>query len=453
MKAKTENTVATLQLTISRSFLRLVTFLLFSTAFFRVLAGDGVATNNPMPVADAQKAIASTVAQARLDYGPGKPPKFWSVAAADTVMARWPDFTKAYFNSWTYVNGYELCGFEMLAHATGDQKYFDFIQRYIDQCVDADGNFLAVINAKGRTNRPSFNNLDSMMTGNTLVLLYEATKDNRYKQAAEKIRAALDDYPRNRDGGFWHARKMSGQMWIDGIFMGQMFLLRYGKSIGDRQQCWDEASKQICVYARRAEQGHSGLYLHGYFEAGHGTNVPNWADPKTGLSREVWSEGLGWYALVVVEALADLPRDHPRRGEVADIFRRMAAGLKRTQDPKTGRWFQVVDKGERPDNWTDTSGSAMFTYALAKGIELGLLDRTEYSPVVKRGYQGIIGNARINEQGLLDIYSACDGLGVQSSYERYINFKQSVNAKEAVAGFLWATAIVEQPQLELLKQK
>jgi unsaturated rhamnogalacturonyl hydrolase len=77
-----------------------------------------------------------------------------------------------------------------------------------------------------------------------------------------------------------------------------------------------------------------------------------------------------------------------------------------------------------------------------------LLDRAGYTPVVEKGYQGITQNAKINEQGLLDIYSACDGLGVQSNYDRYINYKKSVNAKEAVAGFLWATAIVEKPRLE-----
>jgi unsaturated rhamnogalacturonyl hydrolase len=135
------------------------------------------------------------------------------------------------------------------------------------------------------------------------------------------------------------------------------------------------------------------------------------------------------------------------------IYHRLAAGLKRAQDPQSGRWFQVVDKGDRPDNWTDNSGSAMFTYTIARGIELGLLEDKEYGPVVSRGYQGIIANARINAHGLLDIYSACDGVGVQPDYAHYINFKKSINAKEAVAAFLWATAIVEKPQLATLKKK
>lgn len=429
-----------------------MSLMLFSlAALLPATAADGQMTTNPVPTAKQRKYTAPADPLAHLDYAPGKPPKFWSVAAAETIMARWPDFTKAYDNAWTYVNGYELCGIEQLYRATGDQKYFNYIQRYLDQFVDADGNFCAVKNYQGQASRPSFDNLDNMLLGSLLVMLYETTHDNRYQLAADKIRRALDDYPRNNDGGFWHNKRMNGQMWIDGIFMGQMFLIRYGKSIGDSQYCWDEVTKQICVYARRAEQGRSGLYLHGFFESGHGGNTPGWADLKTGLSPEVWSEGLGWYALVVVEAIADLPKDHPRRPEVVSIFQRLAAGLKRTQDPKSGRWFQIVDQGDRPDNWTDNSGSAMFTYALAKGIELELLPQDEYSVVVQNGYAGITASARINGAGLVDIDSACEALGVQSSYERYIRFKQSTNAREAVAGFLWATTIVEKPQLKPLK--
>lgn len=401
-----------------------------------------------------EKAAATAMPDAHLDYAPGKAPPFWSVAAADTVMARWPDYSKAYWQAWTYVNGYELFGFDLLYRAIGDRKYFEYTKRYIDQFIDEEGNFRGVVNSRGQTNRPSFNNLDSMMTGNIVVMLYEYTRDEHYKKAAEKIRRALDDYPRNRDGGFWHARSLNGQMWIDGIFMGQMFLTRYGKSIGDTAYCRDEATKQICVFAKRAQRGDSGLYLHAVFEPGHGERKPVlWADKETGLSPEVWSEGLGWYALVVVETLDDLPKEHPRRAEVEHIFRRLAAGLKRTQDPKSGRWFQVVDKGGQAGNWTDNSGSAMFTYALARGIDLGLLDQQEYASVVARGYEGITQNARINENGLLDLSSACDGLGVQTSYDRYIHYPQKLNAKEAVAGFLWATAIVEKPRLMLLKKQ
>lgn len=415
-----------------------------------VIAAEAATSATKRPA--VPDAAATAVPGARLDYPPGKPPRFWSVALAESVMARWPDYTQAYFNSWTYVNGYMFCGFERLWRDTGDQRYFDYIKRYVDRFVDAQGEFQSVTNARGQLRPMRFENLDNMMTGNTLVMLYETTKDPRYRKAADRIRRALDDYPRNKDGGFWHARSLPGQMWIDGIFMGQMFLTRYGKSVGDTAYAWDEATTQIVVYARRAQKGDSGLYLHGLYEPGHGNKECRWADPKTGLSPEVWSEGLGWYALIVAETLADLPKAHPRRAEVEDIFRRLAAALKRAQDARSGCWFQVVDKGEQPDNWTDTSGSAMFTYAITKGVELGLLDSMEYASVVAKGYQGIIANAKINERGLVDIASACDGVGVQTNYARYIHYKQSLNAKEAVVGFLWAAEIVERPQLARIKK-
>jgi rhamnogalacturonyl hydrolase YesR len=363
---------------------------------------------------------------------------------ADTIMRRNPGTPKDVLAQWSYWKAYTLVGFEMLYKSTGDRRYFDFIRREMDPFVDEKGNLVNV----------RLNSLDSFMAGNMIVALYEYTKEERYRTAATQIRRAFDNYPRNPDGGFWHGPNLTGQMWVDGVFMGQMFLIRYGNSIGDRDYCFNEAARQITVFAGHALKDTSGLYYHGWTAGPDlakvvGNNAPPvptlWANPETGLSSEVWSEGLGWYALILSETLAVLPRDHPQRAEVADIYTRLAEGLKRTQDPKTGGWFQVVDKGDRPDNWIDSSGSAMFTYAIQRGIELGLLDRKEYAPVVGRGYQAIVSLAKINQEGLVDIYGACDGLCVQANYSAYIHYPKSVNAKEAVAGFLWATAVVEKP--------
>ncbi len=151
----------------------------------------------------------------------------------------------------------------------------------------------------------------------------------------------------------------------------------------------------------------------------------------TGLSSEVWSEGLGWYALILAETLAVLPASHPRRAEVLDIFVRLAGGLVRTQDPATGGWFQVVDKGDRRDNWIDTSGTAMFTYALQRGIEIGTLKEAEYKPVVARGYQCIVDNATADDNGLVDVHSACDGLCVQQRLRRLCQGAESHQCKRS----------------------
>lgn len=390
--------------------------------------------------------VIGLLAAAPLVCAPDPAPKSWSIAIADTIMKRNPGTPQDRLARWSYWKGYTLNGFEMLWQSTGNAKYFDFIKREMDPSIDANGHLVNV----------ELNSLDNVMAGNIVVGLYEHTHDPRYRTAATEIRKAFDTFPRNPDGGFWHNRELQGEMWVDGVFMGEMFLIRYGKSIGDREYCYDEAAKQIILFAKHARKGDGGLYYHAWAAKPELAKViPGrkvlWADPKTGLSRDVWSEGLGWYALVVVETLADLPPDHPHRPEVLDIYKRLAAGLKRVQDPKSGGWFQVVDKGDRPDNWIDNSGSAMFTYSLERGIALGLLDRGEYAPVVANGYRAITANARLNKDGLVDILSACDGVCVQANYADYVNYKKSVNAKEAVAGFLWATTIVEKPTLATKK--
>jgi unsaturated rhamnogalacturonyl hydrolase len=107
----------------------------------------------------------------------------------------------------------------------------------------------------------------------------------------------------------------------------------------------------------------------------------------------------------------------------------------------------VVDKGNLPDNWTDISGSAMFTYALQRGIQIGLLDKSIYQPVVKSGYEGITNAVRINEKGLVEVSPTGDGVTVKKDYATYVSVPKVLNAKEAVAGFLWATALYETPEL------
>jgi rhamnogalacturonyl hydrolase YesR len=354
-----------------------------------------------------------------------------SIALADTIMARYPDPLTIPYKRWCYVHGYVLAGFEKLYESTREPRYFDYVRRYVDTHVTADGEV------------PAFTgeSLDDMMAGTAIVSVFQKTGDARCRRAAERIRRSFDDYPRNSDGGFWHARNLPHEMWIDGVFMGQMFLTRYGAVIGDRQACFDEAARQIGIMADRLLKAGSGLYYHGYDEA----RRVSWADKSTGLSSDVWSEGLGWYALVLAETLSLMDSGHPGRPGVQSILRGLVEALARVQDPKTGLWYQVVDKGDRPENWHDTSGSAMFVYAIQRAVELGVVDAGRYRPVAEQGYAGVKTKARTGADGLVDIHDACDGVCVQNGYEDYIAYKKVINAKEAVGGVLWASVIMEKP--------
>ena len=356
-----------------------------------------------------------------------------SVALADSILTRFPNPDHIPYRSWCYVQGYVLAGFEKLWAYTGDPRYFEYIQKFVDQHVTANGDLRDFTGES----------LDDMMAGTMVVAVYEHTADLKYRLAAAKIRQAFEDYPCNSDGGFWHARSLPHEMWIDGVFMGQMFLTRYGAVIGDRDYCFDEATRQILILASHCRKGDTGLFLHAYDESRNAA----WTDPATGLSPEVWSEGLGWYALVLVESLMVLPLDHPSRPQVVKILLTLVEGLRKTQDANTGLWYQIVDKGDRPDNWHDTSGSAMFLYIIQRAIDLGFVGAEKYGSVIERGYQGLISKAAVNMDGLVDIYDACDGVCVQPSYADYINYPKSINAKEAVGSFLWATVAIEKPAL------
>jgi rhamnogalacturonyl hydrolase YesR len=91
--------------------------------------------------------------------------------------------------------------------------------------------------------------------------------------------------------------------------------------------------------------------------------------------------------------------------------------------------------------------------SILPGCHRQLLDEKEYGPVAAKGYRGIVGNAKINAEGRVDVFSACDGVSVQASYADYVNDRRKVNAKEAMAGFLRATAIVERPALEAARKR
>jgi unsaturated rhamnogalacturonyl hydrolase len=366
-----------------------------------------------------------------------------SVRLADTLLARYPDPDTFPFRTWCYSQGYVLIGMLKVWRATGDERYLAWVRRFADQHVTPEGDLLGF----------SGDSLDDIMSGAVIAEMAAITGHERYRRAARTIYASMADYPRNTDGGFWHGRHLPGQMWIDGVFMGGMFLVRYGDLIagadsgardaGTRNACFDEMAAQIVTFAELCRKGDTGLFLHGYDES----RKASWADPITGLSSEVWSEGLGWYALILVEALERWPSGHTGSAQVQAVLEELLGGLLRAQDPASGLWFQVVDKGHLSDNWCDTSGTAMFVYTLKRASELGIQAPSAApgacAEAARRGYAGLQRRIATGADGGVDVLIACDGLGVQDNYRAYIDFPQQVNAKEAVGGVLWAATIMD----------
>lgn len=355
----------------------------------------------------------------------------YSERLAETLMKRFPDPDSYPYLSWSYSQGFMLWGFIRLFEKTGKDSYFSYVKQYCEEHVQADGTVLGFTGVS----------LDDIMTGSVLAWMYQHTKEEKYRLACNHIRLAFNDYPRNRDGGFWHGRPLEGEMWVDGLFMGLMFLVRYGAYVNeeDRSYCFSEAIRQLNIVFDRCEKDGTGLLYHAYSER---PETP-WASVINGKSSEVWSEGLGWYAMILVDVLGIIPKDFPGWDSVQKQLEKLLCSLAKVQDSCSGLWYQVVDKINDPGNWCDTSGSAMFLYTFYKARALNLVEPWKYDEVIQKGFEGLKTKYLIDPEGNVNIIDACDGLGVQLNYEFYVRFRKSVNAKEAVAAVLWATAAVE----------
>jgi unsaturated rhamnogalacturonyl hydrolase len=350
-----------------------------------------------------------------------------AVQFADWIMLRWPDPTTITTKGWEYNNGIILQGLAKVFEKTGDVRYLNYIRHFVDFYLgDSDTVDLGAVH-----------NIDRIQPGILLLFLYEHTGLEKYRRAADHVRRRYDQFPVNEAGGFWHKTHYPHQMWVDGIYMGQPFLVKYGHLFGDSPACLETAVFQITLLARHAQRS-DGLLLHAW----DGDRDAAWADPETGLSPEVWGRGVGWFAMALVDVLKYVPPDHPDAEELQLILRKLAGGLKSTQDAETGLWFQVLDKGERPDNWHETTATGMFVYALKVASEEGYVD-SNYREVAEKGWEGLKSKIVTDPEGFPVLTDAVQGMGVQADYENYVNKQRLHNSPHGLCAVLLAATQME----------
>jgi unsaturated rhamnogalacturonyl hydrolase len=342
----------------------------------------------------------------------------WSRAVVDSTMKRYPNPSD--LGSWGYAKALFLFGEYLVWKRTGDPRYLQYIKGWVDTHIDGQGNL-----------DHNTESLDSMMPGNLLLLLYQATKEEKYKLAADKIRQRLNTYPRTADGGFWHATGASRQhqLWGDGVFMSMPFLVRYGRLFGESAYANDEAAKQLIVYASHLRSP-DGLLYHAYDESG----AASWADPSTHHSAEFWCRAVGWYGMTLVDVLDVLPAGDPKRPELIAILRDLVRGLAKYQDSKTGLWYQVVDKGSTPGNWLETSSSSMYSYVISLAVQRGYVDKS-YEAAAQSGYKGVLTKLSIDSDGLANISDICEGTNV-ADLAYYFARKRNMNDFHGLGAFL-----------------
>ncbi len=362
-------------------------------------------------------ALAALALPAPAAHQPPASPPGWGVRFADTVMATWPDpaAIDPAKNGWEYNTGIVLFGMSKVYESTRDPRYLDYIRRWVDGYVNEQG----VLGwDQSRTH-----NLDYIQPGVLVLFLYEQTGLPKYKTAAETVRQAFATIPKNAEGGFWHKGIHPNEMWIDGIYMGEPFLVRYGRLFGDAAFANDTAAFQATLAAEHCLDPKSGLLYHAWDQ----DKNAEWADPKTGRSPVVWSRGMGWYVMALVDILELLPPEHPGYPKLTALLKQNVAGLAKAQDPKTGLWYQVLDQPTLPGNWHEHSGSGMFIYAIHKAVRLKFVDAS-YTAVVDRAWKGLQATFENDASGRPVFTSTVQGMGVQKDAAGYLAIPRLKNS-------------------------
>jgi unsaturated rhamnogalacturonyl hydrolase len=342
----------------------------------------------------------------------------WGRAVVDSTLRRFPD--PATFGRWNYAFGLYLYGQHLVFQRTREQRYLSYIKTWVDTHVDADGH----------VDWPLDKMLDNRMPGLLLLALHQESPEPRYKRAIERIRRSLDLHPRTSDGGFWHMATEPGQLWADGAFMMAPFLIEYGRAFPDGGVSRDEAVRQLLVYARHLQDPATGLLFHGYDETGHAA----WLAPGTKHSQEFWCRAIGWYGVALVYTLDRLDDAHPERPDLLGVLGKLVPALARHQDPASGRWFQVVDKGSHPANWTETSCSSMHTYVLARAVERRYVS-SSYADAAARGYRGVLGRILLDAEGNADLGEISQGTHV-GTLGYYLARRRLTNDPHGLGAFL-----------------
>jgi unsaturated rhamnogalacturonyl hydrolase len=283
-------------------------------------------------------------------------------------------------------------------------------------------------------------NIDKINFGKHLLTLYERTGEEKYRLAVERYVEQMHHHPKTAEGAYWHKKKYPHQMWLDGLYMGMPFLARYARDF-NQPEWFDVAANQIKLAYRKTLDPDTGLLYHAQDES----KAERWADPETGQSPSFWGRAMGWYMMAVVDVLDYLPENHKDREDIILILNHVSEALLKVRDEDTGLWYQVLDMGGRDGNYLETSGSAMFIYAFAKGANRGYLP-PDYFQIAGDAFDQMVDKLVVEEEnGLITLTNASGGCGLGGSnpyrtgeFDYYVSVRRVGNDVKAVGPFILA---------------
>lgn len=199
------------------------------------------------------------------------------------------------------------------------------------------------------------------------LAIYDRTGDDAYLDAARRQYEFLADARRTADGAI-STFADEVEVWVDSVYMLAPFLFRYGEAASDPDAV-DEAVRTLSVYSEHLRDDRTGLYRHSWIET-----------PDSFRDSTLWARGNGWAALSLVDALDRLPASHEAVPALRSYFLDLADAVVSLQD-RSGLWHDLLDD---PESQLEVSGTAALAAALARGVDVGVLDADDHAPVAER---------------------------------------------------------------------
>lgn len=297
---------------------------------------------------------------------------------------------------WNYIDGCMITAVLALYEDTKDKKYLDFADSYVGWFVCDDG--------KIKTYDPQEKNLDNISMGRNLFMLYDITGKEKYHLAADVIRSQIDIQPRTKAGSFWHKQIYPDQVWLDGLYMAEPFYTIYETRFR-KMEGYRDIMQQFFNVRKYQRDEKTGLYYHGYDES----REMYWADKTTGCSENFWLRAEGWFAAALVDTIDAMSETmYYEVRQLSDMFKDLVDSMIKWQDD-SGMFYQVINYPGEEGNYLETSGSALFAYAVLKGVRLKVLPE-RYSECGVRAFEGIMDKYLTIEENSDDVNIELGGI-------------------------------------------
>ncbi len=225
-------------------------------------------------------------------------------------------------------------------------------------------------------------NADDHCCGQTYIDLYNMSPD---PEKIRNIKTSIDmmvNTPQNDD--WW---------WIDALQMAMPVFAQLGVMYNDYS--YFQKMYDIYLYTRNEHGG-------GLYNAKEGLwwrdkdFVPPYKEPNG--ENCYWSRGNGWVYAALVRVLEIMPKDAPGYKEYMKMFKTMSVALKKVQ--RTDGFWNVSLHDPTNFGGKETTGTALFVYGMAWGINNGILSKKEYLEPTIKGWNAMA-NESVHDNGFL----------------------------------------------------